>query len=149
MVERAAIGGQAGTSSLIRNYFGFSRGLSGAELAQRGYQQAWVFGARFLLTRQVEHLARDGHHFVAQVDQVGEVRARAVIISSGVSYQRLGLTSLEKLNGKGVYYGASVTAAQALERPARRRGRCRQLGGTGRLAPGEVLRVSAPARSWT
>ena len=114
VVERAAIGGQAGTSSLIRNYLGFSRGLSGAELAQRGYQQAWVFGARFLLTRPVEHLAWDGQDFVAQVHQVGEVRARAVIISSGVSYQRLGLTSLEVLNGKGVYYGTSVTAAQAL-----------------------------------
>ncbi len=114
VVERTAIGGQAGTSSMIRNYLGFSRGLSGAELAQRGYQQAWVFGARFLLTRQVEQLARDGDLFVAQVDQVGEVRARAVVISSGVSYQRLGLTELEELNGKGVYYGSSVTAAQAL-----------------------------------
>ena len=114
VVERAAIGGQAGTSSLIRNYLGFSRGLSGAELAQRGYQQAWVFGARFLLTRQVEQLARNGQYFLAQVRQVGEVRARAVVISTGVSYQRLGLTSLEQLNGKGVYYGTSVTAAQAL-----------------------------------
>jgi thioredoxin reductase (NADPH) len=114
VVERAAIGGQAGTSSLIRNYLGFSRGLSGAELAQRGYQQAWVFGARFLLTRQVEKLTQDGQHFVAQVHHLGEVRARAVIISSGMSYQRLGLTSLEQLIGKGVYYGASVTAAQAL-----------------------------------
>jgi thioredoxin reductase (NADPH) len=114
VVERAAIGGQAGTSSLIRNYLGFSRGLSGAELAQRGYQQAWVFGTRFLLTRQVEQLAQDGQHFLAQVQHVGEVRARAVIISTGVSYQRLGLASLEQLNGKGVYYGTSVTAAQAL-----------------------------------
>jgi thioredoxin reductase (NADPH) len=114
VVERAAIGGQAGTSSLIRNYLGFSRGLSGAELAQRGYQQAWVFGARFLLTRQVDQLARNGQHYLAQVHEVGEVRARAVIISTGVSYQRLGLTSLEQLSGKGVYYGTSVTAAQAL-----------------------------------
>ena len=50
VVERESLGGQAGSSSLIRNYLGFSRGLSGAELAQRGYQQAWVFGAHFLLT---------------------------------------------------------------------------------------------------
>jgi thioredoxin reductase (NADPH) len=114
VVESAAIGGQAGTSSLIRNYLGFARGLSGAELAQRSYQQAWVFGAQFLLTRQVEQLAQNGQHFLAQVRRVGEVRARAVIISTGVSYQRLGLTSLEQLNGKGVYYGTSVTAAQAL-----------------------------------
>jgi thioredoxin reductase (NADPH) len=114
VVERAAIGGQAGTSSLIRNYLGFSRGLSGAELAQRSYQQAWVFGAQFLLTREVEQLGGNGQHFLAQVSQVGEVRARAVIISTGVSYQRLGLASLEQLIGKGVYYGTSVTAAQAL-----------------------------------
>jgi thioredoxin reductase (NADPH) len=114
VVERAAIGGQAGTSSLIRNYLGFARGLSGAELAQRSYQQAWVFGARFLLTREVERLAGNGQHFVAQVSQLGEVRAGAVIISTGVSYQRLGLASLEQLIGKGVYYGTSVTAAQAL-----------------------------------
>ena len=56
VVEREAIGGQAGSSSLIRNYLGFSRGISGADLAQRGYQQAWVFGARFVLTRWVEAL---------------------------------------------------------------------------------------------
>src|SRR3954451_24546735 len=60
VVEREAIGGQAGASSLIRNYLGFSRGVSGAELAQRGYQQAWVFGAHFVLTRQVEQLAGNG-----------------------------------------------------------------------------------------
>lgn len=56
VVERETLGGQAGASSLIRNYLGFSRGLSGSELAQRGYQQAWVFGAHFLLTREVQGL---------------------------------------------------------------------------------------------
>ena len=114
VVEGSAIGGQAGASSLIRNYLGFARGLSGAELAQRGYQQAWVFGARFLLTRQVQHLAQEGHDFLAQVGDVGTVRARSVIISCGVSYQRLGVRNLEDLNGKGVHYGTGVTAAQAL-----------------------------------
>jgi thioredoxin reductase (NADPH) len=114
VVEREALGGQAGTSSLIRNYLGFSRGLSGAELAQRGFQQAWVFGARFVLMRQVERLSpRDGG-FVAKVGSVGEVRARAVVISTGVSYRRLRLPSLEELSGHGVHYGASVSAAHAL-----------------------------------
>ena len=60
VVERDSIGGQAGTSTRIRNYLGFSRGLSGAELAQRAYQQAWVFGATFLLTREVQGLGRGG-----------------------------------------------------------------------------------------
>ena len=58
VVERESIGGQAGSSTRIRNYLGFSRGLSGAELAQRAYQQAWVFGANFLLTREVEDFGR-------------------------------------------------------------------------------------------
>jgi thioredoxin reductase (NADPH) len=114
VVERQAIGGQAGSSSLIRNYLGFSRGLSGAELAQRGYQQAWVFGARFLLMREVNQLRRDADRFVARVTDIGEVRARSVVIASGVSYRRLGIDSLEQLTGSGVYYGASVSAAQAL-----------------------------------
>jgi thioredoxin reductase (NADPH) len=115
VVEREAIGGQAGTSSLIRNYLGFSRGLSGAELVQRGYQQAWVFGARFVVTREVERLTpQSGGGFVAQVGDIGEVRARAMVIATGVSYRRLGVPSLEELSGHGVYYGASVSAAQAL-----------------------------------
>jgi thioredoxin reductase (NADPH) len=114
IVEREAIGGQAGSSSLIRNYLGFSRGLSGAELVQRGYQQAWVFGARFVVTREVEGLTPQGGGFLAQVGDVGEVRARAVVISTGVSYRRIGVPSLEELSGHGVYYGSSVSAAQAL-----------------------------------
>jgi thioredoxin reductase (NADPH) len=115
VVEREAIGGQAGMSSLIRNYLGFSRGLSGAELVQRGYQQAWVFGAHFVVTREVERLTpQERGGFVAQIGHVGEVRARAVVISAGVSYRRLGVPSLEELSGHGVYYGASVSAAQAL-----------------------------------
>ncbi len=114
VVEREAIGGQAGSSSLIRNYLGFSRGLSGAELAQRGYQQAWVFGARFLVTREVDSLSRDTSRFWAHIRDVGDVCARAVVISSGVTYRRLGLPSLDELTGHGVYYGTSVTAAHAL-----------------------------------
>ena len=114
IVEREAIGGQAGSSSLIRNYLGFSRGLSGAELVQRGYQQAWVFGARFVVTREVERLTPQGAGFLAHVGDVGEVWARAVVISTGVSYRRIGVPSLEELSGHGVYYGSSVTAAQAL-----------------------------------
>jgi thioredoxin reductase (NADPH) len=114
VVERESIGGQAGSSSLIRNYLGFSRGISGAELAQRGYQQAWVFGAHFVLTRDVDGLERSGSRFTAHVDGVGQVTSRAVVLATGVSYRRLGVPSVEELTNKGVYYGASVTAAHAL-----------------------------------
>lgn len=114
VVERESIGGQAGASSLIRNYLGFSRGVSGAELAQRGYQQAWVFGAHFLMMREVDALDHDGEIFTAHIGGVGAVTARVVIVCAGVSYRRLGVPSLEELSGRGVYYGASVSAAQAL-----------------------------------
>ena len=114
VVERESLGGQAGSSSLIRNYLGFSRGISGADLAQRGYQQAWVFGTHFLFMRQVEHIRYDDGAFTVDVSGVGEVTARAVVLATGVSYRRLGVPELEALTGAGVYYGASVSEAQGL-----------------------------------
>ena len=147
VVEREAIGGQAGTSSLIRNYLGFSRGLSGAELAQRGYQQAWVFGARFVVTREVETLTRHNGRFLAHVGSVGDVSARAVVISTGVSYRRLGFPSLEELERS-----RRVLRSQRLGRPRAYRsacwgGWCRQFCGSGCAASGKVLRIRAPDRS--
>lgn len=114
VVEREAIGGQAGTSSLIRNYLGFSRGVTGSELAQRGYQQAWVFGAHFLLMRQVTRLEQNSGGFLAEIGDVGEVTARAVVLATGVAYRRLGVPELEALTSAGVYYGASVSEAHGL-----------------------------------
>ncbi|MFK5635011.1 MULTISPECIES: FAD-dependent oxidoreductase [unclassified Ornithinimicrobium] len=114
VVEREAIGGQAGTSALIRNYLGFARGLSGSELAQRGYQQAWMFGARFVLTPSVVALSREGELFRADVSGQGSVVARAVVLACGVAYRRLGVPDVEAFTGHGVYYGASVSAAHAL-----------------------------------
>jgi thioredoxin reductase (NADPH) len=114
VVEAEAIGGQAGTSSLIRNYLGFSRGISGAELAQRGYQQAWVFGAHFVLMRRVDQILRAGERFVAEIAAVGEVTVRSIVLAGGVSYRRLGVPSLEALTGAGVYYGANVSEASGL-----------------------------------
>lgn len=114
VVEREAIGGQAGTSSLIRNYLGFSRGITGADLAQRGYQQAWVFGAHFVLMRQVNRLEQKAGGFLAEISDIGEVTARAVVLATGVAYRRLGVPELEALTSAGVYYGASVSEAHGL-----------------------------------
>ncbi|HEU4544045.1 MAG TPA: FAD-dependent oxidoreductase [Jiangellaceae bacterium] len=114
VVERESIGGQAGSSSLIRNYLGFPRGLAGAELAQRAYQQAWVFGTRFLLTREVTELTTQaGWHVLRTLDGT-EVRSRAVVLATGVSYRRIGIPELEPFEGVGIYYGASVSEARAL-----------------------------------
>ena len=112
VVERESIGGQAGSSTRIRNYLGFSRGVSGAELAQRAYQQAWVFGATFLLTRDVAGLrAANGSHVVS-ISGGTEVETRAVVLAMGVSYRRLEIPALEALEGAGVFYGSSPSEAR-------------------------------------
>src|SRR5262245_4929389 len=112
VVERESIGGQAGSSTRIRNYLGFSRGLSGAELAQRAYQQAWVFGATFVVTREVTGL--DLGEAVHRVTLSGgiEVEARSVILAMGVSYRRLDVPALAELEGLGVFYGSSPSEAR-------------------------------------
>lgn len=113
VVEREALGGQAATSTLIRNYLGFNRGVTGAELAQRGYQQAWVFGARFLLMSEVTSIEPVDDGFVVSIAEHGDVRARSVVLCLGVAYRRLGVESIEKHLGSGVFYGASPSEARS------------------------------------
>jgi thioredoxin reductase (NADPH) len=113
-IERRAIGGQAGSSSLIRNYLGFSRGVSGAELAQRAFQQAWVFGTTFVLTRTVCRLRTEAGRHVLTMSDATEASARAVVLATGVEYRRLSSPSLEQLTGAGVFYGTSLSEAQGL-----------------------------------
>jgi thioredoxin reductase (NADPH) len=114
VVERESIGGQAGSSSLIRNYLGFSRGVTGADLAQRAYQQAWIFGTRFVLMREATSLrCQPGRHAI-DISDGGSVTARAVVLATGVSYRRLAAAGLDELTGSGVYYGASVAEASGL-----------------------------------
>ncbi|MGH3137919.1 MAG: FAD-dependent oxidoreductase [Gaiellaceae bacterium] len=113
VVERESIGGQAGSSTRIRNYLGFSRGLSGAELAQRAYQQAWVFGTTFLLTRDVTGIRRsDDGGFVVSIAGGTEVETRTVVLGMGVSYRRLEIPALERFEGAGVFYGSSPSEAR-------------------------------------
>jgi thioredoxin reductase (NADPH) len=112
VVERESIGGQAGSSTRIRNYLGFSRGLSGAELAQRAYQQAWVFGATFLLTREVTALEPGDAVLKLTLSGDMEVEARSVILAVGVAYRRLEVPALAELEGLGVFYGSSPSEAR-------------------------------------
>lgn len=115
IVEGEALGGQAGTSSLIRNFFGFPAGISGASLTTRAYEQAWLFGAGFHFMRAATGLRTgNGEHKVVLSDGT-EVTSRAVLVATGATYRRLGVPSLEDLNGTGVFYGAAVSEAQALQ----------------------------------
>jgi len=104
VVEREVIGGQAGASSLIRNYLGFPRGITGAELAQRAYQQAWLFGAEYVLARAVSRLTVEGDERLVHLGDGTVLRARSVIVASGARYRRIELPSVERLVGAGVYY---------------------------------------------
>ena len=114
VLDSGAVGGQAGSSSLIRNYLGFPRGLGGGELAQRAYQQAWLFGVQFRLTHRATALEpRDGRH-VVRTESGAEIAARAVVLALGVEYRRLDAPGLAELEGAGVFYGASMSEAQAL-----------------------------------
>ena len=114
VIEREAIGGQAGTSSMIRNYPGFAQGVSGSKLAFEAYQQAWFFGTTFLFMRQVDSLSREDGHYRVNLSDGGTLTARSVVITTGVTYRRLGVPRLEELQGRGVFYGAGVSEAPAM-----------------------------------
>lgn len=115
VIEQGAIGGQAGTSSMIRNYLGFPRGISGMRLAQRARIQASRFGAQFFSGEGVTEIEINDeydHHHV----RVGDARicARAIVIATGVAYRRFGVRGCEDLVGSGVYYGAATSAAREM-----------------------------------
>jgi thioredoxin reductase (NADPH) len=115
VIEREAIGGQAGTSSLIRNFLGFTTGISGSELANRAYSQAWLFGAQFYLLREVTGLRAEGSTRVLTISDGTEIESRTVVLAPGATYQRLGIPSLETLVGSGVFYGGTVSEARAMK----------------------------------
>ncbi len=113
VIEDAAIGGQAGTSSRIENYMGFPTGISGGDLVWRGEVQAMKFGTRFAMPRRVAKLDRleDGD-FCATFDNGERVRGRAVIVAAGVQYRRLPIDRLAQFEGAGIYYAATEIEAR-------------------------------------
>ncbi len=115
VLEPEAIGGQAGTSSRIRNYLGFPTGVSGGELALRAFTQAWNFGTEYVYGNAVTGLRPEGPERVITLVDGTEVRSRAAVIATGVSYRRLGIPSLDALTGAGVFYGAASTEASAMK----------------------------------
>ena len=135
VLDRFGPGGQAGTSSRIENYMGFPAGLTGADLANRGYLQALKFGAELVAPVEVRSMTCEDkmHRLVLDDGQV--VSGRTVLIATGATYQRLPVAGCERWDGAGIYLFLHLGArALVQERPRRRRGR-RQLGRPGGDVP--------------
>jgi thioredoxin reductase (NADPH) len=115
VVEPQVVGGQAGTSAMIRNYLGFPRGIGGGDLANRALEQAWLFGANLILAQRATGLRADGDRRLVRLSGGSEVAAEAVVVATGVSWRRLGVPRLEALVGAGVFYGAAGAEARVME----------------------------------
>ena len=143
LIESEAPGGQAGTSSRIENYLGFPHGLSGDELATRAYAQAERFGAELVVTKTVCGIDAGEEAHVVRLDDGSQIRARAVVLATGVSWRTLDVPGLEGFTGTGVFYGAARTEA------ASTRGRDIYLVGAGNSAGQAAMFFSDYARSVT
>lgn len=146
VLERDAVGGQAGSSSLIRNYLGFPRGVAGAELARRAYQQAWAFGAQFAHAREVTALQMGegdaaGSFTLTVAPRDEQVVARSIVLATGVSYRRLAVPALRAFVGTSLFYGASSVEARA------QRGRTVVVVGGGNSAGQAALHLARYAAS--
>ena len=136
VIEHEAVGGQAGTSSMIRNYPGFSQGISGARLAQETWRQAWTFGTTFLYMRQAQSLTGKDGHYRLRLSDGAVLTSRTVVIATGATYQRFGIPALEDLQGRGVFYGAAASEAPAM------RGRTVFVAGGGNSAGQAALHLA-------
>jgi thioredoxin reductase (NADPH) len=114
VIESTAIGGQASSSPMMRNYLGFPAGVTGGELTARAYQQAVTFGVKFLFGRRATELRIEGEDRVVAIDDGTELRAGDVVVATGVSYRRMGIERLEALVGRGVFYGSGTSEARAV-----------------------------------
>lgn len=107
LIESSAPGGQAAQSTLIENYLGFPKGISGADLARRAYSQATRLGAEILIPAEVVRVERKDPFKILHMADGSTLTAKALIVTSGVAYRRLSADGLEQLSGAGVYYGTS------------------------------------------
>jgi thioredoxin reductase (NADPH) len=116
VLESYAPGGQAGSSSLIENFFGFPTGISGGDLTWLAQLQAYRFGAKFSTPAQalsLEYNGTDEYRACLQVEGCSAVlRAKAVLIATGADYRRLDAEGREQFENMGVYYAATAMEGQ-------------------------------------
>ncbi len=111
LVEQGSPGGQAGSSSRIENYLGFPNGITGADLAQRATAQARRFGAEILSAQEVVSIRRADPYRIVQLAGGYEISAYVVVLTTGMAVRKLDVPGLEAFNGRGVYYGVSLSEA--------------------------------------
>jgi thioredoxin reductase (NADPH) len=143
LLERSVSGGQAAASPLIRNYPGFPHGVDGAQLMGRTCEQAWLMGAHIVFAQQAVALERRGDDRIVHLLDGTELRARTVVIATGIEWRRLGVPSLEALIGSGVFYGAAASEARAMQ------GHDVFVVGAGNSAGQAVLHLAKHARTVT
>jgi thioredoxin reductase (NADPH) len=143
VVDEGGVGGQVRSSSLIRNYLGFPKGVSGSRLAEQAYEQASVFGATFVFMHRATALSRAGDLLSMSLADGRQVTAKAAVLTIGATYRRLGVPDLEALYGAGVFYGGPVSEAPALS------GKEAYVVGGGNSAGQAVLHLARYARRVT
>ncbi len=111
LIERHAVGGQAGTSSLIENYMGFPEGISGAALAERARQQAVKFGAELIMMSEGVEASFTDHKIHVRLADGDYLVAKSNICATGVEYRRLGVENESRFLGSGLFYGAGAAEA--------------------------------------
>jgi thioredoxin reductase (NADPH) len=116
VLESYAPGGQAGSSSLIENFFGFPTGINGGDLTYRAQLQAYRFGAKFSTPAQALSLDyHAGEEYRASLQVEGclcTLRAKCLLIATGADYRRLDADGREQFEGSGVYYAATAFEGQ-------------------------------------
>jgi thioredoxin reductase (NADPH) len=112
VIERAAPGGQAGSSSRIENYLGFPTGLSGQELANSAIAQSEKFGAKIMVARTVEHLNCDEQPYRISLDDGQQIAARSIVLATGAAYHPPALPNIGRFTGRGIYYNATFMEGQ-------------------------------------
>ena len=147
VVDEGGLGGQATSSSLIRNYLGFPQGVSGSRLAQNAYEQAWVFGANFAFMQRVTDLGHDGGELSVVLSDSGPVTARAVLLATGVSYRRLGDPRARRPQWCRCLLRRGGIGGARRGRPTGVHRRGSELGGAGCIAPLPLRRTRDPRRA--
>jgi thioredoxin reductase (NADPH) len=112
VIEKAAPGGQAGSSSKIENYLGFPTGLSGQDLAARAIAQSEKFGAKIMVARAVNRLDCSKRPYRVHLGDGQEIPARAIVLATGAQYNKPSIANLDAFSGKGIYYNATFMEAQ-------------------------------------